>query len=275
MVATQLLPRRNPSSSSGGGITQGSPFGGGGGSLWTTYMARAGLSAPRDEGLAQGEVETTPLPVPQPVETAAVPPAPAPLVAPQVVPRRTFAPGVTPQRQAPPPFVPVRQWPSRVGNQPSSSFMPPYRTLAAMPVVPFRTQPVVPPTWSAKASSAESEVSVPSPPPPIKGKDLDPPVYDGKSMTWREFLRRTSLWQRNTALPVARQGNRLLQALSGGAWEHCEVLRPVDLEEDDGVSRVISHLALRFEAVETQRVGQILDEFFSRFCRSHRQELAD
>ena len=95
----------------------------------------------------------------------------------------------------------------------------------------------------------------------LKAKDADAPAFDGKT-SWREYVRRVRLFVSNTTAPPHRQATRLLEKLSGDAWEHCENLGDVSvLEVPTGVDILMRHLERRFEVQEHRRVGGISGRF--------------
>ena len=95
-------------------------------------------------------------------------------------------------------------------------------------------------------------------------------------MTFREYQRRVANFKANTVAPTWRQAGRLMEKLSGDAWDHCETLGDVTaLQTNDGVDQLIEHLRLRFEMIENLRVGRELDDFIYEFARPRSCEILE
>ena len=68
---------------------------------------------------------------------------------------------------------------------------------------------------------------------------------------------------------------RLVDKLSGRAWDHVEKLEVEDLEGPDGLRLFMDHMEKRFDRLEALRMGRDLDAFFYDFARERGQEIAD
>ena len=107
-------------------------------------------------------------------------------------------------------------------------------------------------------------------------RDVEAPSWDGKATLFKEYRRRVHLYTRTTQAAPWQQGPRLLEKLSGEAWDHCETLGdPETLEHAGGVQELLAHLERRFEVVETRRVGRTLDEFMYSFTRPRGMEIQE
>ena len=89
------------------------------------------------------------------------------------------------------------------------------------------------------------------------GKDVDAPEFNGANMTFREYTRRVDNFVANTTAPTWRLAGRLIEKLTGDAWEHWEALgSSSELQQWDGVDELMRHLEGRFEMIENFRVGR-------------------
>ena len=97
---------------------------------------------------------------------------------------------------------------------------------------------------------------------PYTGKEHIP-GHDGQ-ITMREYQRRVKLFQSNTA--------KLIEKLTGQAWECCETLDVSQLKSPQGVQKLLDHLWMELEPLEHLRVFSTLSEFYQKFHRSRGQQ---
>ncbi len=95
-------------------------------------------------------------------------------------------------------------------------------------------------------------------------------------MTFREYTRRVDNFVANTTAPTWRLAGRLVEKLTGDAWEHCETLgSSSELQQWDAVEKLMRHLKGRFEMIENLRVGREFDDFIYEFTRPRGCEIRE
>ena len=105
---------------------------------------------------------------------------------------------------------------------------------------------------------------------PNTGKDHIP-THDG-TITMREYQKRVRIFQTSTGIDPEYQGGKLLERLSGAAWDCIETLDVGTLKHPDGVERLLTHLWNELEPLEYLRTFTTLNEFYVKFQRSRGME---
>ena len=105
---------------------------------------------------------------------------------------------------------------------------------------------------------------------PYTGKEHIP-AHDGV-VSMREYTRRVRLFQANTSIDRSYQAGKLIEKLTGQAWESCETLDVSSLRCPDGVEKLLSHLWQELEPLEHLRVATTLSDFYQKFRRSRGQQ---
>ena len=105
---------------------------------------------------------------------------------------------------------------------------------------------------------------------PFTGKEHIP-GHDGQ-ITMREYQRRVKLFQSNTAIDPCFQAGKLIEKLTGQAWECCETLDVSQLKSPQGVQKLLDHLWMELEPLEHLRVFSTLSEFYQKFHRGRGQQ---
>ena len=111
----------------------------------------------------------------------------------------------------------------------------------------------------------------------LAGKERDDiiPEWDGKSFSLKVYKRKVQLYEASTHTPASRCGCKLLQKLTGDAFDKTEHLDPNALVHEDGVARLLSYLEMKYEPKEAVKVGSAIDEFIERLERRPGEEIRD
>jgi len=108
-----------------------------------------------------------------------------------------------------------------------------------------------------------------------RNRDGDVPEWDGKSEHRTTYFRRIDLWALTTGVPPKDRGCRLLQKLSGEAFEKLENIDGSTLKTEDSIERFKKCIVEVYEPIEDYRIGKIMDEFLDNFARKNDQEIVD
>ena len=106
---------------------------------------------------------------------------------------------------------------------------------------------------------------------PLTGKDVIP-EYSG-DYPMREYVRRVRLFEAGTAIDPSFRAQRLMQKLTGQAWEATETIEIASLQSPDGVQKPLDHLWGELEPLEFLRVFSTLQGFYKNFRRARGQEM--
>ena len=120
------------------------------------------------------------------------------------------------------------------------------------------------------ASSVSDKAETSSSRKPNTGKEHIP-GHDGL-VTMREYQKRVRLFESTTSIDPEYQAGKLLERLSGVAWECTETLDVKSLKHVEGVQRLLDHLWSELEPLEHLRVFTTLSEFYVKFRRSRGME---
>ena len=101
------------------------------------------------------------------------------------------------------------------------------------------------------------------------------PEWDGKSFSLNVYKRKVRLYEASSQTPASRRGCKLLQKLTGDAFDKTEHLDPNTLVHEDGVARLLSYLEAKYEPKEAVKVGSAIDEFIERLERRPGEEIRD
>lgn len=104
---------------------------------------------------------------------------------------------------------------------------------------------------------------------PKTGKEVIP-EWSGETPI-RDYRRRVALFEASTGIDAEYRAGRLLEKLSGMAWQATETLSPEKLRTPNGVE-LLNHLQAELEPVEHLRVFGTLATFYKQFRRSRGQE---
>ena len=126
--------------------------------------------------------------------------------------------------------------------------------------------------WSSRKNDADDDWNAKE---RRKNKDGDVPDWDGKSMHRTVYFRKIDLWTATTGVVPEEQAVRLLQKLSGEAFEKLENVKVEDVKCTDGVEKFKEYIINAYEPIEDYRVGKIMDEFLDDFQRKKDQEIVD
>lgn len=102
---------------------------------------------------------------------------------------------------------------------------------------------------------------------PFTGKEHIP-SHDG-SITMREYQRRVRLFEANSSIDASFRAGKLVEKLTGQAWECCETL---DVASLDGVAKLLAHLWAELEPLEHLRIANTMSEFYQKFQRPRGQQ---
>ena len=105
-------------------------------------------------------------------------------------------------------------------------------------------------------------------------KDGDVPEWDGKSHR-SYYFRKIDIWKSTTGCPPEKQALKLLQKLTGEAFEKLEHIDPESLRREDGIELFKKAIVDVYEPIEDYRVGKIMDDFLYGFERKKGQEILD
>eukprot|EP00435_Cladocopium_sp_Y103_P055701 s1586_g18.t1 len=105
---------------------------------------------------------------------------------------------------------------------------------------------------------------------PFTGKEFVP-SHDGV-ITMREYVRRVKLFESNTAIDPSFRAGKLVEKLTGQAWECCETLDVSSLRCPQGVQLLLDHLWAELEPLEHLRISSTLSEFYQKFRRPKGQQ---
>ena len=72
-----------------------------------------------------------------------------------------------------------------------------------------------------------------------------------------------------------RRGVKLLGKLTGDASDKMELLDAWTLKCSNGAGKFKAAVQAKYEPIESQRIGQIMDNFMYKFKRNPREELMD
>lgn len=108
-----------------------------------------------------------------------------------------------------------------------------------------------------------------------RSKDGDVPEWDGKSMHRTTYFRKIDLWVATTGVDEDKQGLRLLQKLTGEAFEKMENMDVGEPKCWNGVEKFKQAIVNAWEPIEDYRVGKIMDDFIDEFGRKRDQEIMD
>ena len=78
-------------------------------------------------------------------------------------------------------------------------------------------------------------------------------------------FRKVDLWAASTGVPPELRAIRLLQKLSGTAFDKLEHVDPESLRYHDGIARFKVPVENAYEPVEDYRVGKVMDEILDDF----------
>ena len=106
---------------------------------------------------------------------------------------------------------------------------------------------------------------------PCTGKDYIP-EHDG-TLTMREYERRVRLFETTTSIDEEYRAGKLLQKLSGEAWNATESLDVATLKTKGGVNVLLQHLWNELEPLQYLRTCNTLSYFFKTFRRAKGQEM--
>lgn len=109
----------------------------------------------------------------------------------------------------------------------------------------------------------------------FKEKDGDIPVWDGKMYHGTVYFRKIDLWTSTTGCAPEKRGIKLLQQLTGDAFEKLENVEPDSLRHANGVEMLKRLVVDAYEPKEDFRVGKIMDEFLDGFERKRGQQILD
>ena len=84
----------------------------------------------------------------------------------------------------------------------------------------------------------------------------------------REYQKQVRLFQSTTGIDKEYQAGKLVERLTGLAWEVCETLDWKSLKHPDGVERLLQHLWSELEPLELLRIFNTLSEFYASFKRT-------
>ena len=124
------------------------------------------------------------------------------------------------------------------------------------------------PRWAGNRRTSGTDISG------YKDRDGDVPEWDGTTLR-SVYFRKIDLWAVTTGVPPEKRALRLLQKLTGHAFDKTEHLDPASLLVTDGIKMFKDHLEKIFEPIEDFRVGKIMDEFLDDFSRKKDQEIVD
>ena len=108
-----------------------------------------------------------------------------------------------------------------------------------------------------------------------KEKEGNIPSWDGKTGHRTLYFRKIDLWCATTGCLKTKRAIKLLQALTGEAFEKLEHIDPESLRCEDGVERLKQHIVNVYEPIEDYRVGKVMDDFLEDFGRKKGQEILD
>ena len=112
---------------------------------------------------------------------------------------------------------------------------------------------------------------------PENKKDGDVPEWDGfkdgggKSMTRFQYFRKIDLWESTTGVKPEDRALRLVQKLSGDAFDKTENIKVETLQCSAGVEKFKAIIEEAYEPIEDYRVGKVMDEFIDTFDRKRDQ----
>jgi len=89
------------------------------------------------------------------------------------------------------------------------------------------------------------------------------------------YFRKIDLWTATTGVDKDKQALRLLQKLTGEAFDKMENLDVDTLRCQSGVEVFKKAIVDAYEPIEDYRVGKIMDEFLDEFSRKKDQEIVD
>ena len=108
-----------------------------------------------------------------------------------------------------------------------------------------------------------------------KDKDGDVPEWDGKTTHRNVYFRKIDIWVATTGVSPEKQALRLLQKLTGEAFEKLDNVTMAELRVPDGVDIFKKKIIDAYEPIEDYRVGKIMDEFLYKFERKSGEEVVD
>ena len=108
-----------------------------------------------------------------------------------------------------------------------------------------------------------------------KEKEGNIPTWDGKTGHRTLYFRKIDLWCATTGCLKTKRAIKLLQALTGEAFEKLEHVDPESLRSEDGVERFKKYIVDVYEPIEDYRVGKVMDDFLEDFGRKKGQETLD
>lgn len=101
------------------------------------------------------------------------------------------------------------------------------------------------------------------------------PAWDGVDSTLRDYERKVGIFQRNTRLPKTKRAGKLLEQLTGKAFDFTETLDLDLLEHRDGVERLLAFLKSKYRPVQILHIGKTCDELLYGFARQPREEMVE
>ena len=96
-------------------------------------------------------------------------------------------------------------------------------------------------------------------------KDEDVPSWDGESSPLKTYFRKIDIWLVGTRTEPERRALRLLESLTGDAFDKLELVDPKSLYQPDGVDYFKKIVWDKYEPMERHRAGRVMDKFFDAF----------
>jgi len=106
-----------------------------------------------------------------------------------------------------------------------------------------------------------------------KDRDDEVPGWDGKSVPIQTYFRSIDIWLAGTRMAPERRGVKLLGKLTGDAFEKMELVNPLDLKFDGGVDKFRELILAKYDPINSQRVGRIMDDFVYHLERKPEEEI--
>ena len=108
-----------------------------------------------------------------------------------------------------------------------------------------------------------------------RGKDDDVPTWDGKTLPLKTYFRKIDIWLVGTRMEPELRGVKLLEKLTGDAFDKLELVDPKTLYRRDGVEQFKKLVWDKYEPMERHRVGRVMDKFLEEFSRKYDEEIMD
>ena len=97
------------------------------------------------------------------------------------------------------------------------------------------------------------------------------PGWDG-TPPMKTFEPKIEIYESKTKTPKEERGVKILERLTGEAFDATETLEIKELQHEEGVKTLFDFLRNSLEPPERQRVGKIADDFLSELSREKNQE---